>query len=243
MPHFPGSVSGASKVRLAFLLVGPLSSTDSAAAFGPALFARFLGTMGPSDSLETCMSAVRQCLLGPSHTLRRGSFQGLPISVQRVSTHAQGLRLRGVHERLAIGVVHDVAFPLSEQGRHAERLISELNGWPACAPVNASPAMLPPPAHDSRLERLAIPFLCDSFIRYSSPAFIGAFSDPNAHQRPTPKRPRPNAHAQTPTPRPQRPQRPPIPVECPHLRRASLAFAHLPKRITDVVCRRRIGCG
>ncbi len=180
MPHFPGSVSGASKVRLAFLLVGPLSSTDSAAAFGPALFARFLGTMGPSDSLETCMSAVRQCLLGPSHTLRRGSFQGLPISVQRVSTHAQGLRLRDVHERLAIGVVHDVAFPLSEQGRHAERLISELNGWPACAPVNASPAMLPPPAHDSRLERLAIPFLCDSFIRYSSPAFIGAFSDPFA---------------------------------------------------------------
>ena len=30
-------------------------------------------------------------------------------------------------------VVHDVAFPLSEQGRHAEGLISELNGRPACA--------------------------------------------------------------------------------------------------------------
>ena len=60
MPRFPGSVSGASKVRVAFPLVDPLPSTDSAAAFGPALFARFSGTMGPSDSLETCMSGVRQ---------------------------------------------------------------------------------------------------------------------------------------------------------------------------------------
>ena len=178
MPRFPGPVSGASKVRSTFPLVGPLSSTDSAAAFRPALFARFFGTMRPSDSLETCMSDVRQCLLGPSPALRRGNFQGLPISVQRVSTHAQGLRLRGVHERLAISVVHDVAFPLSGQGRHTEDLISELNGWPACAPVNASPAMLPPPAHDSGLERFATPFPCDSFIRYSSPAFIGAFPDP-----------------------------------------------------------------
>jgi hypothetical protein len=163
---------------MSFPLVDPLPSTDSAAANGPALFARFYGTMRPSDSLETCMSAVRQCLFGPSRALRRGSFQGLPISVQRVSTHAQGLRLRGAHERLAIIVAHDVAFPLSEQGRHAEKMISELNGWPTCAPVNASPAMLPLPAHDSGLERFATPFLCGSFIRYSSPAFIGAFSDP-----------------------------------------------------------------
>ncbi len=60
MPRFPGTVSGASKVRLTFPLVGPLPSTDSAAAFGPALFARFFGTMGPSDSLKSCMSGVRQ---------------------------------------------------------------------------------------------------------------------------------------------------------------------------------------
>jgi len=139
---------------------------------------RFLGTMGPSDSLETCMSAVRQCLRGPSRALRRGSFQGLPVSVQRVSTHAQGLRLRGVHGRLAMIVAHDVAFPTSEQGRHAEGLISELNGWPACASVNASPATLPPPAHDSRLERFATPFLCGSFIRDSLPVYPGAFTCP-----------------------------------------------------------------
>ena len=42
-----------------------------------------------------------------------------------------------------IGVAHGMAFPLSGQGRRAEVVISELNGWPACALVNASPAMLP----------------------------------------------------------------------------------------------------
>ena len=91
---------------------------------------------------------------------------------------SQGLGLRGVHERLAIGVAHDVAFPLSEQGRHAEEMISELNGWPACAPVNASPAVLPWLAHDSGSGRVASPFPYDSFIRYSMPVLPGAFSDP-----------------------------------------------------------------
>src|SRR5215468_11707384 len=46
--------------RGAFPLVGLLSSADSAAhAPAPALFARFLRTMRPSDSLQTCMSTVR----------------------------------------------------------------------------------------------------------------------------------------------------------------------------------------
>ena len=40
-----------------FPLVDPLPSTDSATATGPVLFARFVGTTGSSDSLETCMSA------------------------------------------------------------------------------------------------------------------------------------------------------------------------------------------
>jgi len=31
------------------------------------------------------------------------------------------------------GDCRGVAFPLSEQGRHTESLISGLNGWPACA--------------------------------------------------------------------------------------------------------------
>ena len=32
---------------------------------------------------------------------------------------------------------------MSGQGRHAERMISEFNGWPVCALVNASPVMSP----------------------------------------------------------------------------------------------------
>src|SRR6266481_5845983 len=34
------------------------------------------------------------------------------------------------------------AFPLSGRGRHAEVVIAELNGWPACPSVNASPKAL-----------------------------------------------------------------------------------------------------
>ena len=48
-------------------------------------------------------------------------------------------------------------------------MISELDGWPTCTPVNASPAMLPPPAHDSGPGWVAGPFLYGSFIRYSMP--------------------------------------------------------------------------
>jgi len=57
-------------------------------------------------------------------------------------------------------------------------VISELDGWPACAPVNASPAMLPPPAHDSGSGWVASPFLYGSFIRNSPPVYPGAFAYP-----------------------------------------------------------------
>jgi hypothetical protein len=44
----------------AFPLVALLPSADSAAnAYAPALFARFVGTMRPSDSPQTCMSKLR----------------------------------------------------------------------------------------------------------------------------------------------------------------------------------------
>jgi len=58
----------------------------------------------------------------------RGSLWGLPVSGQRVSTRAQGLRLRGVPRRLADNVVWDVAFPLTIQGRHARG--GDCTSWP-----------------------------------------------------------------------------------------------------------------
>src|SRR5262245_43240656 len=48
-------------------------------------------------------------------------------------------------------------------------MISQLHGWPACAPVNASPAALRPSTHDSGSGWLAGPFPCDSCIHDSSP--------------------------------------------------------------------------
>src|SRR6266849_489060 len=54
------------------------------------------------------------------------------------------------------------------------KVISELNGWPACAPVNASPATSRPPAHDSGSSWFATPCLYGSFIRDSMPVYPGA---------------------------------------------------------------------
>ncbi len=42
-----------------------------------------------------------------------------------------------------------IAFPHVVQGRHSKLVISELNGWPALPPVNASRATSRLPAHDS----------------------------------------------------------------------------------------------
>jgi hypothetical protein len=72
-----------------------------------------------------------------------------------------------------------VAFPMSGQGRHAGVVISEVNTWPACTPVSATPAMLPSPAQDAGPRRLAGPFSYGSFIHTSQPVFTGAFPDPS----------------------------------------------------------------
>ena len=75
---FRGAVSAASKTCMSFPLVGLLPSTDSAAALGPALFACFSGTMGPSDSLETCMSVVRPSAFSDRPPPCGGGFPGSP---------------------------------------------------------------------------------------------------------------------------------------------------------------------
>jgi len=53
-------------------------------------------------------------------------------------------------------------------------LIPQLNGWPACTPVNASTSASRPPPHDSGPGRLAGSSLYDSLIRNSLPVLTGA---------------------------------------------------------------------
>ena len=72
-----------------------------------------------------------------------------------------------------IAALH-AAFPISKQGRHTEVVISELNTWPVCTPVNASPASLRRQVHDSEPKWCGTPFLCGSLIRYSMPVYLGA---------------------------------------------------------------------
>ena len=62
----------------------------------------------------------------------------------------RGLRPRRVRTPLAISAAIDVAFPFCPQGRHPNLGISRLHRQPASSSVNASPAMSPSPAHDSR---------------------------------------------------------------------------------------------
>src|SRR5262249_51952347 len=52
--------------------------------------------------------------------------------------------------------------------------ISRLNTLPARSPVNASPALLRAPVHDSGPSWLAKPLTYDSFIHYNLPVYPGA---------------------------------------------------------------------
>ena len=88
--------------------------------------------------------------------------------------HARGLRLRRVRDRLAMAPAaawpsvtwYDVGTP--------DAIISQLNTLPTCAPVNASVVASRLATHDSGSGWLAMPFLCDSFIHYSTPVYPGA---------------------------------------------------------------------
>src|SRR5262245_41044910 len=91
------------------------------------------------------------------------------------SSFSHDLGVRGVKGPLAPDAALHVAVPVSRQGRHTEVVISELNTWPVCTPVNASPASLRMLAHDSGPRWCPTPFLCGSLIRYSLPVYPGAF--------------------------------------------------------------------
>src|SRR6516165_6171817 len=88
-------------------------------------------------------------LFRPTRRTTSGYPWDLPFLVRRVSTHAQGLRLRGVGGWLALAPSAMLPSPSPYGVGTPVKVISELNGWPACAPVNASPASSRPPTHDS----------------------------------------------------------------------------------------------
>src|SRR5262249_6020144 len=73
----------------AFPLVDLLPSADSAAnAPALALFARFTGTMRPSDSLQTCMSTLRPLAFFDRPACPCGRLHGLPVLAHGVSPRA-----------------------------------------------------------------------------------------------------------------------------------------------------------
>ncbi len=90
--------------------------------------------------------------------------------------HVWGLRLRRVLRTFAeahppmlpSAIPNDVGTPVA--------IISQINTQPAGAPVNASMAALRLATHDSGSGWFATPFLCDSFIHYSTPVYPGALS-------------------------------------------------------------------
>ena len=143
----------------------------------PALFGTFAGTTPMSDSPAASVSGLRPQAFPdrPQGQRPTGSHWGLPVLAHRASAHAQGLRLRGAGPPLASGATARVAFPTLQRGRRPGGVISELNGWPVRTPADASPAMLPPPAHDTGPWWLATPSMSDSFIPYSMPVYPGAF--------------------------------------------------------------------
>ena len=104
-----------------------------------------------------------------------GNSWDLPVLAPGVSTHAQGLRLRRVGTRLAFCVADRVAFPVTEPGRHAKMLISELDGWPACTPCPCHTRDITIASVGVGAERLARPFSYDSFIRNSRPVLSRRF--------------------------------------------------------------------
>ena len=156
---------------------GPLSSTDSAAGV-PVLFARFVGTMGPSDFPSAYMSDVRPVAFSDRSPLW-GSRWDLPVLASGVSMHAQVLRLRRVFRRLAILRCLPCCLPHSRtRSARGTMPISELNGWPACSPCPCHTQDVTVLSVGFGAEWLARPFSYDSFIRYSRPVYPGAFPAP-----------------------------------------------------------------
>ena len=140
--------------RRVFSLARPLPSASSAPdAAAPGLFGSFLGTMGLSDFPAACMSGLWPQALPdrPVDGLRPAAgatgisrFSGMELPrMLRVSDSAGRMSRLALAPRILLP-----SLPPYEVGA-PEGVISELNGWPACSPVNAYDAPLRTRRHDS----------------------------------------------------------------------------------------------
>ena len=166
-----------------FSLAGRLPSTPSSSGSLPA-FVRALPRYYATVRLPRNMHADVRLLAfsdRPAPGQRRASL-GSPGSRAWSFQPCLGSRpagLRPVHSRLKLSPT--AVWPSVYQdnvGTREVSMISELHTQPACTPVNASPAMLPPPAHDSGLECFATAFPCGFLIGYAMPVLTGDFPDP-----------------------------------------------------------------
>ena len=88
------------------------------------------------------------------------------FSRMKDSVHAQVLRPRGVHRTARANAAGSVAFRLVRRRRHPEAVISRLNSWPACTPVNASLRPRGSPTHDSGPPWIATPSMSGVLIPF-----------------------------------------------------------------------------
>jgi hypothetical protein len=155
----------------------PTSPCPLPAMGAQALFGTFAGTTPMSDSPAAYTSGLRPQTFPdrPKGQRPTRNHWGLPVLAHRASAHARVFDSVGPdrHSRLSrrpawpSRQIHVVGAP--------RVLISELNGWPARTPTDASPATLPPPAHGLGPWWLATPSMSGSFIPCSMPVYPGAF--------------------------------------------------------------------
>ena len=143
----------------------------------PALFGTFPGTTPISDFPAACTSGLRPRAFPdrPQGHRPLGNRWDLPVLGHRVSAHARVFDSVGPDRRSRLS--WRPAWPSRPDNPVGtpRGVISELNSWPARTPIDASPATLPPLAHDTGPWWLATPSMSGSRIPYSMPVYPGAF--------------------------------------------------------------------
>jgi hypothetical protein len=125
-------------------------------------------TLGGDKAYDTkdFVADLRACQVTPhvaqNNKRRRFSRAEFPC-------HAWGLRLRGVLPALALALPSVWPSALLNSVGTPVAIISQLYTQPANAPVNASLPASRLATNDSGSGWFATPFLCDSFIHYSTP--------------------------------------------------------------------------